>query len=1256
MTIKKILLTCVLCLYFLAGAIAGASNLWEGKGRIACSSDGNKHDNDDMQATMMTLMILAKAGLQENTVLYTYADHVWASENNDLAIMKESAEGGGERFGFQSTKFLAAVSDPEAAYNAMRDEIVKSTAEDPLYIIAAGPMQVVGEGLDRANALTPASLNHVTVISHSVWNDKHADNYSKSGFHAESAHSGWTWDEMKTAFGTKVNFNHISDQNGTGEGSQAYKSKDKFSAPAWSNWAWMGAHKDPNINWVYTKGQANPGGPDYSDAGMAYYFCADLDGVRGDEFGNPVKLEKWIGTEEIPVVIDPTRVSKVSLNTTSHHIKDLNGTFQLTATVEPSTAVDKSVAWKSSNEAVATVSATGLITGHKIGYAEITVTTTDNGKVARATIQVGEVEAADYCVGEDFIAFEAEATNSDLGKWKVRTPGWSQYVEGTSGVLPLNDTYLEYTGGTENGNPSGNDILVYKFTPISDGAYRLTGRMAQNLQGAVWDKCNDIYVKMQGDFTSGNATPMNLLTSWTKLYGRGHDGGKPLKGDWGAFVKMDVNHKKYTPVYNLKSGVEYTFSISGRATRTSIDYFLFVKEQDGVTIAERKDLITHTPARMSPTCIPVNGCMTVRAHDFDVTNVAGFDPATKGKIPGTPADGINKGEQVIGCGGNNGKTKPIAAEEIYNGADTDATFTVKAVSEPDGECTYAVYVNGVKVGEKQTSRIFDTDIPPYTYEDLVMNDTPVAIKKGDVIRVTSNQVSNNLVPEGDGFATARGRWVSLDICGLGITSRSEALGVVDFSGFILNTVDEIPVKVSYTANEARDIYVAIHQPTGELIKSKTVSVEAGKSVATVTIALDGSLALANDYSVKVELRPDGGIDGSAVLNEVETFNVVETLPTLEDLVSFSSFPSQLTNGMTEISAVISYSASENRYINFALHEAVGNKFITNIKYDVTQGSGQVTLTLPLTAALAVGTDYKLSTAIRPPGGNWSSNIDDDDKVLSTVDASSAPNIPVTGVSLTITSFSLDAKDATQQLTATIEPVDATNKGVTWESSDDGVATVDGSGLVTAVANGTADITVKTKDGNYTAVAKLTVTIDGSATPDIAVTGVSIAAESVTLESEGATEQLIATITPSDATNKSVTWESSDDGVVTVNASGMVTAMASGTATITVKSQDGNHTAVSTITVEIDEDPGEVSAIATLEGGLKVFPNPSTGEVQINCKQGTEIRILGMSGRLLRVIYASKRNPIIDLSGLGSGLYVIHLTLDGETEVKRLNLI
>ena len=170
----------------------------------------------------------------------------------------------------------------------------------------------------------------------------------------------------------------------------------------------------------------------------------------------------------------------------------------------------------------------------------------------------------------------------------------------------------------------------------------------------------------------------------------------------------------------------------------------------------------------------------------------------------------------------------------------------------------------------------------------------------------------------------------------------------------------------------------------------------------------------------------------------------------------------------------------------------------------------------------------------------------------------AATVSVTGVNLNKTSMSL-LIGGTERLTATVTPSNATNKNLTWSSSNTSIATVDSNGNVSAIKVGTADITVKTEDGGKTATCAVTVN-------PISVTGVSLNQTSLTM-TEGDTQTLTATITPSNATDKSVTWSSSNTSVATVSSSGVVTAKAAGSATITVTTTDGGKKATCSVTVQ-----------------------------------------------------------------------------------------
>ena len=168
---------------------------------------------------------------------------------------------------------------------------------------------------------------------------------------------------------------------------------------------------------------------------------------------------------------------------------------------------------------------------------------------------------------------------------------------------------------------------------------------------------------------------------------------------------------------------------------------------------------------------------------------------------------------------------------------------------------------------------------------------------------------------------------------------------------------------------------------------------------------------------------------------------------------------------------------------------------------------------------------------------------------------------VTGVTLNITEQTLSV-GSTLQLIATVEPDGAYNKTVTWTSSNSSVAAVTSGGLVQAVGGGTATITATTEDGGYTATCSILVN-----TP---VTGVSLDVSEKTLR-RGTSFQLIETVLPAGASNKNVTWTTSNDSAATVSDNGVVIANRSWraegrTTVITVTTEDGGYTDTCLVTI------------------------------------------------------------------------------------------
>ena len=152
-------------------------------------------------------------------------------------------------------------------------------------------------------------------------------------------------------------------------------------------------------------------------------------------------------------------------------------------------------------------------------------------------------------------------------------------------------------------------------------------------------------------------------------------------------------------------------------------------------------------------------------------------------------------------------------------------------------------------------------------------------------------------------------------------------------------------------------------------------------------------------------------------------------------------------------------------------------------------------------------------------------------------------------SLTLSESTLTLNSGSKaQLTVTATPPDALNPSVTWSSSDESVATVDATGLVTAVAGGSCTITAAAVDGSgKTATCQVTVVQ--------LVTGIMLSHTTVTLEPEG-TQKLTFEVQPSNASNNKVTWSSSDENVAGV-INGIVVAVAEGRCTITCAATDGS---------------------------------------------------------------------------------------------------
>ena len=218
-------------------------------------------------------------------------------------------------------------------------------------------------------------------------------------------------------------------------------------------------------------------------------------------------------------------------------------------------------------------------------------------------------------------------------------------------------------------------------------------------------------------------------------------------------------------------------------------------------------------------------------------------------------------------------------------------------------------------------------------------------------------------------------------------------------------------------------------------------------------------------------------------------------------------------------------------------------------------------------------------------------------------------------------------DDVYTIKTTITPSNATNKTLEWSSSDNSIATVDQNGKVTALREGTVKITAKATDGS-TASTNAIITVNKK--PDKTIYATAVNLERVNpddIPSVGGTLQLKATLSPSNVTNKNITWKSSDDSIATVDQNGKVTALKEGKVRITATS--GDKRAASYVDITIRRDEPENIKITSIE-----FTNAPTTPPTVGDRFKLEYTIAPSNATNKNVIWttSNERVATVDQSG------------------------
>ena len=343
----------------------------------------------------------------------------------------------------------------------------------------------------------------------------------------------------------------------------------------------------------------------------------------------------------------------------------------------------------------------------------------------------------------------------------------------------------------------------------------------------------------------------------------------------------------------------------------------------------------------------------------------------------------------------------------------------------------------------------------------------------------------------------------------------------------------------------------------ETLKDKSVTFTRKSQTQNVELSNDILKSLASIKSYEIEDKSIASVDNSGKVTPlkngstnvkavVQYFDGTEVNLTEEIVVDFKA--ERISLDKTNITLNNNKPVKLNEKV---LPEETNNKKVTwsssNEKVATVDENGNVTAVV---SENPVGQGTCKITATTADGTNLSASCD------VTVD------IKAESIGFSLKSYTITNLGQTPSFTPKILPENTANKNVTWKSSNTNIATVNPStGVIKAVSNGTCKITATTTDGtNLSASMDIIV--------DIKAKSVALNKTSMQITSQNSINKLVATVTPSQASQK-VAWSSSNGKIATVDSKGRVKAVSNGTCKIIATTTDGtNKTASCDVTVDV----------------------------------------------------------------------------------------
>jgi uncharacterized protein YjdB len=878
----------------------------------------------------------------------------------------------------------------------------------------------------------------------------------------------------------------------------------------------------------------------------------------------------------------------------------------------PSNASNKKIdEWKSDDEDVATV-VNGVVTAHKLGTAQIKAVSNDGKREAFCTVSVVPVRVKGITLNVETVNLELDSYTTLLGmvvptnatetgiKWESSAPATVSVDNGVVNALKTGPATI--TATTVDGDFQAKCVVTVVERPpnqiavegialdkitmtlgiAGSGVSETSGSLTATIEPSTaynkaiqWRSSNAAVATVNG--SGGSATVSALTAGSAIIIATTDDGGKvalcnvtvqgpPVTPPEGVTPVTGITLSTYTLTFNaLNATAMLTATISPRLATN--DAIAWMSSSPGVVTVEKMgsdDSTAMVSAKAYGTAVIIATTedggktaicvITVQAPPDETVAVTGvtLDKSTSisliiggtdtfvatvappnatypdivwaSSVPSVASVDQNGNVEALSAGATT-----ITATAVHGGRSALCTVMVAATLIEVTSITLNKNLVNLDVGDEET--LVATLVPSdatYAVGWSSGNEAVAVVTQGGVVRALSDGIASITAAAGSKSATcivSVGGVTVVPVEGLTLSKATMSLNVGGNETLTATvTPDNAIQNVDWTSS---DEDVAIVSNNG-----RVVGIAYG--VATITVTTVGFSANGQPFTASCTVSVSdvkGEIPVTGVALNTDTLTLIQGNPAI--LMEFVEPPDANNRGVQWTSDSPQTVSVNNGNLNALAPTPTGQP----VTITVMTLEGRFTATCKVT--------------VLPTG---------------TVE------VPVEDVTLRegttiISSLTLEEPGDTGLLTAVVMPGDATNKTVSWFTTDSKVATVngnsEGSAQVTAVGYGTAVIIVTTVSSGKMAFCSINVPKPSEEL--IQVTGIELDEYTMSVP-DGSSFTLIATVSPPDASNPKVNWESNNTAVASVNSEGVVSTYTVGMAVITATTEDRGYSKVCVVTV------------------------------------------------------------------------------------------